>query len=71
MPVGAAALLLTLEAERGAGWWRWVLLAGAGVVAVAFKTQNIIVIVCLGLYLLLRAWQSYSAERTPAKPTKV
>lgn len=63
LAVGAAALLLTLETERRSGWWRWVLLAGAGVVAVAFKTQNIIVIVCLGLYLLLRAWQSYTDGR--------
>ena len=70
LPVGAAALLLTLEAERRSGWWRWVLLAGAAVVAVGFKTQNIILIVCLGLYLLLRAWRAYSESRAPVQPPR-
>jgi hypothetical protein len=68
LPVGAAALMLTLEAERRPSWWRWILLAGAGLVAVAFKTQNIIVIVCLCMYLLLRTAQSYSNSRTPGEP---
>lgn len=58
LPVGAACLLLVLEAEKRTGPWNWLLLAGSALVAVMVKTQNFIIIVCLGLYLLIRAWSS-------------
>lgn len=71
LPVGAAALLFTIEAERRSGWWRWTLLAAAAIVAVAFKTQNLIVIACLTLYLLLRAWSAFwDTRKNSGLPTQ-
>jgi len=64
LPAGAAVVLLTLEAERRTNYWRWILLALAAAVAVGFKSQNIIIIMCLALYLLLRAWQKFTNKPT-------
>jgi len=66
MAVGAAVVLLTLEAERRTNYWRWILLAFAAIIAIGFKSQNFLIILCLALYLLLRAWQNRREMRATA-----
>jgi len=63
---GAAMTLAALRFDRGTLRLRWLVLLAA--VAVALKVTNLLVVVAVALFLLIRHWQQHGLSLRTARP---